>query len=83
MKCCEIGSHDHCVSLITALGKRACADRCLIPILRALARGGVVTVASCCGHGRRAPEIILANGWTLVVVKPANLSEEADDDLSH
>ena len=37
-------------------------DSCIAPIVKALNDGGVVTVASCCGHGHRRGNIVLADG---------------------
>jgi hypothetical protein len=42
-------------------------DRCIAPIVQALNDGGVTTVSSCCGHGKRPGVIALADGRTLVV----------------
>lgn len=36
-------------------------DPCLAPIVAALNAGGLVTVASCCGHGGLPPWIALAD----------------------
>lgn len=43
-------------------------DPCLGPIVKALNEGGVPTVASCCGHGKRLGSIALADGRHVVVV---------------
>lgn len=37
-------------------------DRCLVPIIKALNRLGIYTIASCCGHGKQPGSIILADG---------------------
>lgn len=42
-------------------------DPCLVPIVAALNAGGVQTVASCCGHGRRPGNIALADGRYLIL----------------
>ena len=51
-------------------GKVRCIDWCIHRIVAALNAGGVETVASCCGHGRKDGNIVLADGRTLVI-KPA------------
>jgi hypothetical protein len=43
-------------------------DSCIAPIVRALNAMGVVTVASCCGHGKRPGNIALADGRELIIV---------------
>lgn len=45
----------------------ASIDQCLAPLVAALNRGGVFTVASYCGHGKRPGNIALADGRELVV----------------
>lgn len=42
-------------------------DRCIAPIVRALNEGGVLTVASCCGHGTSDGSIVLGDGRELFV----------------
>jgi len=42
-------------------------DPCIAQIVQALNAGGVATVASCCGHGRGAGSIVLADGRELVI----------------
>lgn len=42
-------------------------DPCIAPIVTALNSAGIRTSASCCGHGRLAPSIALADGrWVLL-----------------
>lgn len=43
-------------------------DPCLQPLVRALNEGGLPTVASCCGHGRRPGRVALADGRQLLVL---------------
>ena len=40
-------------------------DRCIAPIVQALNRSKVFTVASCCGHGRVRGNVALADGRML------------------
>lgn len=42
-------------------------DSCIAPIVRALNGAGVVTVASCCGHGKRPGNIALADGREIII----------------
>ena len=42
-------------------------DRCIAPLVRALANGGIVTVGSCCGHGKRPGQIILEAGRVFTI----------------
>lgn len=42
-------------------------DPCIIPMVDALNAGGIETVASCCGHGHRPGNIILADGRWLTI----------------
>lgn len=42
-------------------------DACIAPIVAALQAGGIDMRGSCCGHGERDGEILLADGRVLVV----------------
>lgn len=50
-------------------------DSCIALIVRALNDAGVVTVASCCGHGKGDGTILLADGRELIV-RPASETEK-------
>jgi len=43
-------------------------DSCIAGIVRALQRGGIDMLGSCCGHGKRRGSILLADGRKLIVV---------------
>jgi hypothetical protein len=45
-------------------------DRCIAPLVKALNRAGIATVACCCGHGHRQGRIDLDDGRTLKIVPP-------------
>lgn len=42
-------------------------DRCLLPLVQALNDSGLPTRASCCGHGHRPGNVVLADGRWLIV----------------
>jgi hypothetical protein len=42
--------------------KLADIDECIAPLVRALNAAGLVTVASCCGHGKQPGSIVLEDG---------------------
>lgn len=42
-------------------------DACIYPIVRALNDAGLITVASCCGHGNRPGNIALADKRELII----------------
>lgn len=50
-------------------------DPCIAPLVKALNDGGLPTVASCCGHGKRSGSIVLADGCELTIgtFDPTNL----------
>jgi hypothetical protein len=48
-------------------GKECNIDNCLVPIIDALNKGGVPTIASCCGHGNRWGNIMLADDRELII----------------
>jgi hypothetical protein len=43
-------------------------DPCLEPLIRSLNSGGVLTVASCCGHGNNLGSIALSDGRWLAIL---------------
>ncbi len=42
-------------------------DRCIAPIVKALNEGGIVTRASCCGHGNTPGSIMLGDKRELII----------------
>jgi hypothetical protein len=46
-------------------------DRCLSDLVRALQDGGIDMLGSCCGHGERQAQIVLADGRRLFVCRDA------------
>lgn len=44
-------------------------DQCIAPLVAALNAGGIATVASCCGHGRRPGAIAFADGRELIICR--------------
>lgn len=50
-------------------------DRCIAPIVEALLDAGVMTVGSCCGHGKNAGSIALDDGRELLVVADRDQAE--------
>lgn len=42
-------------------------DRCIVPIVGGLNAAGVLTAASCCGHGKGPGSIILQDGRVLEI----------------
>jgi len=47
--------------------KKCKIDKCIAPLVRALERGGIRMVASCCGHGKDDGCIDLLDGRILVI----------------
>lgn len=52
-------------------------DACIAPLVEALNAAGVVTDASCCGHGRGAGSIILRDGRELTIWDDSSEAEAA------
>lgn len=49
-------------------GRTWSVDSCVAPLVQVLNRGGIPTVASCCGHGKIHGVISLQDGRELVVM---------------
>jgi len=56
----------------------AWCDPCLAPLVSALNMGGLPTVASCCGHGRRPGSVVLADGRELLVLPDQEAARTLD-----
>jgi hypothetical protein len=52
--------------------KVAKIDRCIAPIVEALEQGGIMMLASCCGHGKAVGHIHLADGRVLEITRGLN-----------
>lgn len=53
-------------------------DACLVPLIEALNNAGISTVASCCGHGKKAANIILSDGRELFLVSDSANSRKLE-----
>ena len=53
-------------------GRVQCIDFCIHHIVAALNAGGIITVASCCGHGNMPGRIDLEDGRTLAIASGAD-----------
>jgi hypothetical protein len=48
-------------------GKPRAIDACIYPIVKALNDAGIITIASCCGHGKRPGNIALVDKRELII----------------
>lgn len=62
------GTYEGNLRVDLANGKWCSVDACIQPLVQALNDGGVLTIASCCGHGQMPGTIALADGRWLMVV---------------
>ena len=53
---------------MTISGRIRDIDECIYPLVKALNNGGIITAASCCGHGKRTGNIALEDGRELIIV---------------
>ncbi len=60
-KCCEMGTYDHQIPMPIECRVRY-IDYCISDIVAALNAANLVTLASCCGHGKMDGDIRLADG---------------------
>jgi hypothetical protein len=44
-------------------------DACIAPIVKALTEAGLITIASCCGHGKPLGNIALKDGRERILAK--------------
>ena len=68
-KCCDVGSYKHQIPM--PIKGRVCGiDLCISEIVAALNAGGVITAASCCGHGVRPASVILEDDRKFILEEP-------------
>lgn len=60
-------------------GKVCCVDWCIHRIVAALNAGGVITEASCCGHGETDGRIDLEDGRVLMIKNADHTGTEQRD----
>lgn len=68
-KCCDFGTNEHCVPMCIR-GRVVGIDLCIAKLVASLEAGGFGPVASCCGHGKLPPSVIIENDmWILVLTR--------------
>jgi len=70
--CCECGTYE-CQVPMAVRGRRIDIDVCIADIVAALVAANIMPVASCCGHGKRAGDIMLEDGRTLTIKMPKGI----------
>lgn len=53
-------------------------DACIQPVVESLNVAGLITVASCCGHGHRPGNIALAGGRELIIAPDFETARRID-----
>ncbi len=76
--CCEMGMYT-CQVPMPIRGRVQGIDLCICDIVAALNAANIVTVASCCGHGKMPGNVMLEDGRVLSV-RPAK-EEPSDAEL--
>ncbi|MFH1624348.1 MAG: hypothetical protein ABID54_04230 [Pseudomonadota bacterium] len=61
VKCCPVGSYKHQIPM-PIKGRVQGIDFCIADIVAALNAANIITVASCCGHGKMDGLISLGDG---------------------
>lgn len=67
-KCCDGGTYEHTVPVCVGRCKVVAVDFCVAPLVVALEAGGFRPVASCCGHGKQPPSVLLEDGREVVIL---------------
>jgi DNA-binding NtrC family response regulator len=76
--CCDFGSCE-CFIPMPLNGRVHDIDYCIADIVAALNAGGIVTIASCCGHGKTDGIISLEDGRELLIKMNENKNCESLD----
>ena len=64
--------------LVQANGAPRDVDRCIAPLVEALNRAGIATIACCCGHGIRPGNIALVDGRELIIAPDYKTARAAE-----
>jgi hypothetical protein len=68
-RCCDCGTYEHYVPMCVH-DKVVYVDYCVARMVAALAAGGLRPMASCCGHGKMPPSVLLEDGtWILALTR--------------
>ena len=65
-RCCAVGTYA-CTVPMAIKGRRHDVDLCISDIIAALNAGNLITIASCCGHGKQSAIISLEDGRELTI----------------
>jgi len=65
-KCCDCGCYEHQVPT-PIRGRRQDIDYCIADLVTALNAANILTLASCCGHGKQSGNILLEDGREIII----------------
>ena len=60
--------------------KKVEIDSCIVFLVKALNSAGILTVASCCGHGKHPGNIALADGREIIIIPNFETARKTEDD---
>ena len=72
--CCQCGTYEHCVPMCIH-GRVEYIDLCVARLVAALEAGGFRPIASCCGHGKMPPSVLLEDRREVVILTEAQADE--------
>ena len=76
-KCCGPGTYK-CAIPMPIDGRRRDIDFCIADIVAALNAANILTIASCCGHGKVDGSILIADGRELKIINGVRPWERHD-----
>jgi len=65
-KHCPVGSYEHQVPMAIK-HRRQDIDLCIADVVAALNAANIITVASCCGHGKMDGSVLLEDGREIII----------------
>ena len=77
-KCCGFGEYN-CTIPMPIKRRVEGIDFCISDIVASLNASNIITVASCCGHGKEHGIISLEDGRQIIIV---NVKKEMDEDVA-
>ena len=70
-KCCGMGTYE-CQIPMPIKGRIQGIDYCIADVIAALNAANIITVASCCGHGRVPARVDFEDGRAIIISCPCS-----------
>jgi len=73
-ECCDGGTYEHCIPM-SVHREVVWIDFCVAHLVATLEAGGLRPIASCCGHGKMPPSVLLEDRTNIVMLTDEQAEE--------